>query len=881
MTYLFQSKQVNQIAESSKKTLLEQLLQRDVVYTSDYYTDEQGKSLSSEQTSFVADIAMIISNSGRVPNIWYVLGVLKAVQINHKKQSAQYMWLNPVTYFDPLRVTSAMVELEIPQIDIYPTHGKVYSILKDYSTQVKYDRDLRRRAIQMEKVISNLYNEDLEGTLTAAGTLSLGTLEGNIRQGLSIFKHNEEFRIAVIQATTSNVYVLTPFNILLLYVKCCIRILTSPKSTGKLIGKDLLLRAITIAVGQNVEMLEHLYMGLADANEMMRVLNIKIYLDHFQIVGMQEMFGISMRALSTNEPMAFYRSIVINSYTGAGKTFMALFYAIVKGKYILIITPLPVLYTWHTLFNEINMQLQIVGVRKAPSNRKRIDPFDPEQTIKYKSFVVTYETFSKSNKNMLLKPDILNIGGKNILYGWTTTDLLIELAKEDLIVIFDEASRVGGSLKYSASSKKGGAKEKEAITNQIGTDLIYSQRHYATREISRVVNTYGIGTNSMVLALSATPGDISDNLFSFADALSMFGNFRPGTENCDDFVALLRKQDERINYYRLNNGIIDDPLVYKLQLNGDDLVERYLEYMEMLAAEPEIKNNHDICLGAYYEAFIKPLYYVATPALDRPLQEFVKVHIDQEIVDKLTEYTSEDSTVEKGKANELLQQVELSKLRAIAKAIVKLLRDNPNMKIVVFLYLKNHITVLFAFIEQAAAALNSPLLLTEPRADSKYVGRYLFQGRDFQMGKLDGDMGELFRNDVQTRFMANNNLMRVVVATYGVGSEGIDLADSYGTHPRVLIRTLHYKHQHTLQANGRVNRRNTKSCSRYIAVYSDVVSVEENFMNKMKHSEVILRIMTKVEDEEMQAMNPDDAETMDQFVAGYHEDDYKNRRCNQ
>jgi len=99
------------------------------------------------------------------------------------------------------------------------------------------------------------------------------------------------------------------------------------------------------------------------------------------------------------------------------------------------------------------------------------------------------------------------------------------------------------------------------------------------------------------------------------------------------------------------------------------------------------------------------------------------------------------------------------------------------------------------------------------------------------------------RDDVMTKFQADNNEYRVLVSNPKVGGVGIDLDDVIGNRPRIMYIAPSYFFIDQYQATGRIYRKDTKSKAIIRFVYCREFPYETGILNSMANKSCVAKDM--------------------------------------
>lgn len=156
---------------------------------------------------------------------------------------------------------------------------------------------------------------------------------------------------------------------------------------------------------------------------------------------------------------------------------------------------------------------------------------------------------------------------------------------------------------------------------------------------------------------------------------------------------------------------------------------------------------------------------------------------------------------EKGEKSELrmaslmnaLVELERVKRPLLKRLILRDLRANANVKIVVFVENKDTILELCKYINHEIGDVALPFY---------------------------GEVKQETRNRIIDLFNQDNNLLRVIVANINVGGVGVSLHDCTGNHPRITYGLARYNFSALVQAVGRTEREGTQSPIKIRFVYA-------------------------------------------------------------
>lgn len=166
-------------------------------------------------------------------------------------------------------------------------------------------------------------------------------------------------------------------------------------------------------------------------------------------------------------------------------------------------------------------------------------------------------------------------------------------------------------------------------------------------------------------------------------------------------------------------------------------------------------------------------------------------------------------------AQTLIEKGKLIKLKQIVK---KRLKENPNLKIIVYLHrISSMEEMKKEFSEYGALMMNS-----------KVTGKQ--------------------RDQVIENFQRSDNRYRLLINSTGVGGVGLDLDDQDGNYPREVYIIPGYKYIDDYQGARRVKRRFTKSDANVYFMYSSNILKEKVLLNQIKKSQIHSKVVNSISD---------------------------------
>lgn len=109
---------------------------------------------------------------------------------------------------------------------------------------------------------------------------------------------------------------------------------------------------------------------------------------------------------------------------------------------------------------------------------------------------------------------------------------------------------------------------------------------------------------------------------------------------------------------------------------------------------------------------------------------------------------------------------------------------------------------------------------------------------------LNGKTSEQKRNQIIKSFQEDNDNIRVLIMSPGVGSEAISLHDTYGNRPRDLLISPDHFHTRIVQTAGRIWRSGQASDARILMIYAKKGKKETSVLSCMMRKAAMSRIFT-------------------------------------
>lgn len=107
---------------------------------------------------------------------------------------------------------------------------------------------------------------------------------------------------------------------------------------------------------------------------------------------------------------------------------------------------------------------------------------------------------------------------------------------------------------------------------------------------------------------------------------------------------------------------------------------------------------------------------------------------------------------------------------------------------------------------------------------------------------LNGETSEQQRCKILRRFNEDNNDIRILIMSPGVGSESISLHDLHGGRERIMLNIPDHFHTKAAQQKGRINRAGQQSDSYTYMVYSKQGAIESSVISCMIRKSKVARI---------------------------------------
>lgn len=389
--------------------------------------------------------------------------------------------------------------------------------------------------------------------------------------------------------------------------------------------------------------------------------------------------------------------------------------------------------------------------------------------------VISYSSLA-GRKNCELSHDYLVREDEGKKVTFYPTDVFDEAIKDGLFVVFDESHRTKN--KTSARSKACQALIKHVI-----------QSNKAGESFSRMA------------VLSASPGNELDHIVPLLRLLGFI------TQN-DIYKWNIGTRGLELPGY---NQLVNNCRKYLCKTQEDkDALNEILD-----EAKTGKKKEVMETIGELYHCFIK---YRVGNAMVRPKTEFFPDYHTcfynltlgeagdlSAAITKLSQLVHKNGIVsgKMGEFQSTLVEIEKAKLPMVARQVKKELASDPNRKVLVYV---NNL------------------------ASIDYLMRELEEDEDME-GRVREMSGSVKKQTAETikKFQENNDDVRVILCTIGTGSEGIDLDDKYGTHPRTMFLMPRYNFIAEYQSTGRIYRgKYTKSKAAVRFMYGNGDNAIEN-----------------------------------------------------
>lgn len=219
-----------------------------------------------------------------------------------------------------------------------------------------------------------------------------------------------------------------------------------------------------------------------------------------------------------------------------------------------------------------------------------------------------------------------------------------------------------------------------------------------------------------------------------------------------------------------------------------------------------------------YERDVKICYYNTTPRETEMIREGEVYLSDAAKIFAMNE--GRNMTTAFGYMQHAIKLLENGKIPIIFRKSKDVLRENPNAKIIIYLW----------HIDQMKAMKN------------------MFTNAGFEAELLYGETKKADKTLIINKFQEPNNNLQILISNPRVGGVGIDLDDQDGNHPRHMFIIPHYYFIYIYQSLGRIYRANTKSKATIRFVYSRNFLQEIRILDALAKTSKNLRELTNAND---------------------------------
>ena len=168
-----------------------------------------------------------------------------------------------------------------------------------------------------------------------------------------------------------------------------------------------------------------------------------------------------------------------------------------------------------------------------------------------------------------------------------------------------------------------------------------------------------------------------------------------------------------------------------------------------------------------------------------------------------------------GKITESRREIDSSKVNATARVFEDFLNEYKNNKVVFFCTFKRDMYRMKEILSKY-----NPLVMNGDVTDSQA------------------------RTSMMERFNRPDNKYRVFISNPRVGGLGVELDDTYGDFPRLMLILPNYNFIEQFQGTGRIYRLNTKSKATIRFIYSKAYPYECSILNSMIEKSKVARDLT-------------------------------------
>ena len=468
-----------------------------------------------------------------------------------------------------------------------------------------------------------------------------------------------------------------------------------------------------------------------------------------------------------SQVLEYQVSVIDYSQTGGGKTFVAMKTALDRNLRVVIICPASTQSMWKELTTEYGVSVEAI--------------------MSYASF--------RGRSNKLNHPYLIRSGGKKdpVFHPSSKTKKLIDgdgIDNEGILVIYDEAQNM-------KNLKTATVKAAHGLSNGIA---------YAFK--SR------LSTKSRIMLLSASPFDKEEHAYSLMAGMGLTDSLSISTY---------------------------DPATGQHDLNGfSQIYDKCRELNEdvtvtvagSVTSSTKIKQIRIIC----YELFINVIGPFMGSGIECERQgiyrdKFFGMNNDDDkttmdegmnILKKSVNINGQEGTVVQGSLGAIttaLKTMETAKLNIIIRAARKVLDENENNKVLIFV---NYISSF------------------DKIKDELY---------DYGAEILFGKTKIADRTEIVDKYQEQNNDLRVIISNTQVGGVGLSLDDQDGEFPRYVFVVPTYNFITLYQACGRVDRSKTKSVPHIKFIYSKEHELEKKILLSLAKKSDVLRSLTKSTEE--------------------------------
>jgi len=433
-----------------------------------------------------------------------------------------------------------------------------------------------------------------------------------------------------------------------------------------------------------------------------------------------------------------YPGIMNTSKMGAGKTYWTVAIAIALKLPMLIICPPPVVPVWE----KITLQFGI-------------------ETLS----ILTYQVFAGMSTRGTRHSFLTRHGDV-----WEPTDELLENIEKGMLFVMDESHRTKNE-----------------------TASFLKPCHVTSNLIAKAF--YRSSSKSRIIALSGTPGDKKKHVGPICQILGL----------CEEKMLVkydLATRDRQILGLQeiIDHAEIIDPeatrkIVYGVEMTAENARKAaFLLYTEVIKHKvtvdmplPQFNVTQRLFSGHFQ---FLPQDLQISKVGERMLKEQVEF--------KGGKWVMRDGRDSLGEVNKALQLIEWSKLNACARKGIEFLSEDPDSKLVIFVWHKASINYL------------------------------LDQFVDYHPGQFSG-MNKKVREKVLAEFMRPDNRMRVLIVSAKVGAMGVSMDDQSegGKFKRNFMVIPNYEFTMMEQAFGRFLRGSTTSDSNGYVVFNNEFLEEE------------------------------------------------------